>query len=108
MSLPISRLLAAVAVVYALSGAAAAHAGDPCWECRAAACYSIFKDTTDRAWRAAEREAMASWDEISARAADLDAANAEHDALVAGLERQRDSTVEGAYLKMVACLDPET
>ena len=107
MSLPISRVLPALAAIFALSGVAAAHAGDPCWECRAAACYSIFKDTTDRAWRAAESEAMASWDEISANAADLEAANAEHDVLVAELEGARDATVEAAYMKMVACLDPE-
>ena len=56
MSLPISRLLPAVALLLA----AGAAAGDtPCWECRAAACYGIFKQTADQAWRRTEDEAMA-------------------------------------------------
>ena len=104
MSSPTSRAVLVLAVL--LSSPALAGEGDPCWECRAAACYGTFKDTADRAWRETDAEAMARWDEISARVADLEAANAEHESVVAELERSRDASVEAAYLKMFACLDP--
>ena len=93
-------------MVALLASPAVAGEGDPCWECRAATCYGTFKDTADRVWRETDAEAMARWDEISARVDDLDAANAEHDAVVAELEQSRDATVEAAYMKMFACLDP--
>jgi hypothetical protein len=104
--LPISKPILILGAVLAFRATTAAAESDPCWECRAAACYSSFKDAADRAWRETEAEAMARWDVIRAATADLDAANAEHDVLVAGLERQRDGRVEAAYNKMLACLAP--
>lgn len=102
MSLPISKLLLAVGLVLATGAAADA----PCWECRAAACYSSFRQTTDVAWREADAEAMARWDAIKARADSLDAANAEHDAVVATLEEDRDARIAVAYDRLLACLQP--
>ncbi len=106
MSLPTSRPVLVLAAVLACCAGAAAEEGDPCWECRAAACYSTFKDTTDRAWRETEAESMARWETISAAAASLEAANAEHDAVAADLEAQRDADIAAAYGKMLACLEP--
>jgi len=90
----------------ALVFAAGAAADTPCWECRAAACYSSFKQTTDLAWREADAEAMARWDAIKERADSLDAANAEHDAVVAALELDRDARIAAAYDRLLACLQP--
>lgn len=106
MSLPTSKPFLVLAAVLALCADAAAGEGDPCWECRAAACYSTFKDTADRAWRETEAEAMARWETISAAAVSLEAANAEHDAVVADLEAGRDAEVEAAYSDLLLCLAP--
>ena len=49
---------------------------------------------------------MARWDAIEARSASLEAANVEHDAVVAELEAARDAGIAVAYDQMLGCLQP--
>lgn len=49
---------------------------------------------------------MARWDAISEATGSLEAANSEHDAVVAELERVRDEEIVLAYRGMLACLQP--
>lgn len=101
------RTCESIVVAALLSLAAGTAAADePCWECKASACYHYFKEAADGAWRDSEAAAMASWDEISARVADHEAANAEHDAVVAGLEADRDRLIAEAYDTLRTCFEP--
>lgn len=101
--MPISRILLAVGVAVA---AGAAAADDPCWECRAQACYWLFEKNTRLAWSVHDAAEISTWDEISGRIEDLEAANAEYDAVLAELAAERDGRIEEAYRALVACLEP--
>lgn len=101
--MPINKAI--LAVCFAVAAGAAA-ADDPCWECRAQACYWLFEQSTTLAWGVHDAAEIATWNEISGRVDDLEAANAEHDAVLAELAAERDGRIEEAYRALVACLEP--
>lgn len=104
MSSPINRAAAAAATLLMVGAPAAAS--DPCWECRAQACYYVFEESTKAVRRDHGAEEIAIWNEIEARADSLAAANAEHEAVMTELMAERDGRIEDAYGALLACLAP--
>jgi len=98
------RLLPGLVVTFGLVGAA--QADDTCLECKASACMFVFQDEVDRSHRDEQEAAMESWNAIEAKGLALDAANAEHDAVLAGLEAAREARVAAAYDELRHCLEP--
>ena len=103
--MPTSRqLLTALVAIVGVAGAALAD--DTCLECKASACMFVFQDEADRSHRDEQEAALASWDEIEAKGLELDAANAEHDVVLASLEAAREARVAAAYDELRLCLEP--